>query len=238
MTQHKRQHKKNQQSQKQKKQTHSQQLNLDQYELFRLQELTLFEKAARKKGFRMIAGIDEAGRGPLAGPVVAASCFFPSDFYVEGVNDSKKLSTARRSAIFQELISIDQVHYSVGVIDHTIIDEINIYQATIRAMIESVDGLSVTPDYLLVDGLDLPHPSIPGEGIIKGDQKSQLIAAASIIAKESRDMLMVEYHEQWPEYGFDRHKGYGTQAHREAIKKYGPCPIHRRSFEPVKSMML
>lgn len=118
-----------------------------------------------------------------------------------------------------------------------VIDEINIYQATIRAMIEAVDELDVTPDYLLVDGLHLPHTTIPGEGIIKGDQKSQLIAAASIIAKEARDQLMVEYHEKWPEYGFDRHKGYATQAHREAIAKYGPCPIHRRSFEPIKSMV-
>ncbi len=231
------QKRRNQQSRKQKKQTLNQKLPLDQHELFRLQELTHYEEAAREKGFRTIIGIDEAGRGPLAGPVVAASCFFPPDIYVSGVNDSKQLTPSRRAAIYQELISNEHIQYHVAVVDHTVIDEINIYQATIRAMIEAVDGLDVTADYLLVDGLNLPHPTIPGEGIIKGDQKSQLIAAASIIAKETRDALMVEYHEKWPEYRFDRHKGYGTQIHREAIAKYGPCPIHRRSFEPVKSMV-
>lgn len=220
------------------KQTHSQKLQIDQQELFRLQELTLFEEAARAKGFHTIVGVDEAGRGPLAGPVVAASCFFPPEFYIPGVNDSKLLTPARRLAIYQELVSNECVHYHVSVVDHHVIDEINIYQATIRAMIEAVDGLDIEADYLLVDGLDLRHPTIPGEGIIKGDRRSQLIAAASILAKESRDALMLEYHEQWPEYGFDRHKGYGTRAHREAIEKYGPCPIHRRTFEPIKSMYL
>ncbi|MEM1282054.1 MAG: ribonuclease HII [Chlamydiota bacterium] len=210
---------------------------MDQQELFRLQELTSFEEAARRKGFCTVVGIDEAGRGPLAGPVVAASCFFPPEVFVSGVNDSKQLTPEKRRIVYQKLISNDQIHYNVAIVDHSVIDEINIYQATIRAMIEAVDGLDIPADYLLVDGLTLPHHSIPGEGIIKGDSKSQLIAAASIIAKETRDELMLEYHKEWPDYGFDRHKGYATKAHREAIANYGPCPIHRRSFEPIKSMV-
>lgn len=226
---------KNQRNLKQKRQT----LNskFDQHELFRLNELNQFEIAARKKGFNIIAGIDEAGRGPLAGPVVAASCIFPKDFFLPGVDDSKKLSPARRHYLYQELINNSEVTYSVGIVDQAVIDEINIYQATIKAMIAAVDGLNRKPDYLLVDGLELPHPSIPGEGIIKGDQRSHLIAAASIIAKETRDLMMIEFHEKWPQYGFDRHKGYGTRAHLEAIHQHGPCPLHRISFEPIKSML-
>lgn len=199
-------------------------------------ESAQYEEAARKRGFRRIAGVDEAGRGPLAGPVVAASCSFPADFSIADLNDSKQLSPTKRAHIYRQLLASDRVHHSVSIVDHTVIDTINIYQATLRAMIQAVDSLSALPDYLLVDGLDMPHPTIPGEAIVKGDQLSQLIAAASIIAKETRDALMLQYHEIWPQYGFAQHKGYGTEAHRKAIAKHGPCPIHRRSFEPVKSM--
>lgn len=196
----------------------------------------IHEERARKSGYQIIAGVDEAGRGPLAGPVVAASCFFTADISISGINDSKLLTPSKRQNIYQKLIASKQVYFGLSIVDHTIIDKINIYQATLRAMIEAVDNLKKKPDYLLVDGPVMPHPTIPGEAIVKGDQLSRLIAAASIIAKETRDALMMRYHEEWPEYGFDRHKGYGTQEHREAIVKYGPCPIHRRSFEPVKSM--
>lgn len=201
-------------------------------------ELPYFhEENARKRGYQIIAGVDEAGRGPLAGPVVAASCLFSSEVSIEGINDSKLLTPSQRYTIYKKLIACESVHYGISIVDHTIIDKINIYQATMRAMVEAIDSLKVKPDYLLVDGPQMPHPAIPGEGIVKGDQLSRLIAAASIIAKETRDALMMQYHEQWPEYGFNRHKGYGTQAHREALEKHGPCPIHRRSFEPVKSMV-
>lgn len=209
---------------------------IDPQELVRLQELTSYEKQARERGFSIIAGVDEAGRGPLAGPVVAASCILPNDYFLSGIDDSKKLSPKKRHHIYQILISDPQIIYQVAIVDSKVIDQINIYQATIKAMIESVDRLSTLPDYLLVDGLHLKHPNILGEGIIKGDQKSLSIAAASIIAKETRDELMLSYHEKWPGYGFDKHKGYGTQAHRNAIVKDGPCPIHRYTFEPIKSI--
>jgi ribonuclease HII len=198
-------------------------------ELERLRQLTLFEEEGRQAGFRSIAGVDEAGRGPLAGPVVAASCIIPQNLFFPGINDSKKLPPKKRGELFQELTSHPEVVYGVGIISHEEIDEINILQATIKAMLQAVGELSVAPDLLLVDGMKLPA-SIPVKKIIKGDALSQSIAAASIIAKETRDRLMEEYDRQWPEYGFKDHKGYGTQKHREAIKKYGPCKIHRMSF--------
>lgn len=206
-------------------------------EVFRLRQLLCYEEKARKNGFQVIAGVDEAGRGPLAGPVVAAACIIPADIFFEGVDDSKKLSPKQRLKLFNAISTHPQVIYSVAVIDHAEIDKVNIYQATILAMIEAVDALKTEPDYLLVDGLTLPHPSIPSEGIIKGDAKSQSIAAASILAKETRDRIMLEYHQKWPQYGFDRHKGYGTAAHIQAIHEHGPCAIHRTTFEPIKSLV-
>jgi ribonuclease HII len=195
----------------------------------RLQRLTLFEEEARCEGFCHIAGVDEAGRGPLAGPVVAASCIIPQNLYFPGIDDSKKLTPKKRAELFKDLTFHPDVIYGVATVSHEEIDRINILQATIVAMLQAVAQLSITPDLLLVDGMKLPSP-IPSKKIVKGDSLSQSIAAASIIAKETRDRLMEEYDRLWPEYGFKDHKGYGTERHREAIKKYGPCKIHRMSF--------
>lgn len=200
----------------------------------RLHLLTQYEEEARSQGFHSIAGVDEAGRGPLAGPVVAAACIIPRDLFFSGVNDSKKLTPRQRETLFHEITSCNRVIYASGVISHTEIDLINIYQATIAAMLEAVNGLSVIPDYLLVDGMKLPHPIIPCQKIIRGDALSQSIAAASIIAKVTRDRLMEEYDGEWPQYGFKQHKGYPTKAHCEAIAHHGPCPIHRLTFAPLR----
>lgn len=205
-------------------------------ELKRLQELNIFEDAARQQGFSLIAGIDEAGRGPLAGPVVAAACVIPQGVYLPGIDDSKKLSPLKRAELFQLIQNNEQIIYAVGIISPEEIDRHNIYQATILAMLQAVSKLTAHPEVLLVDGLLLPHPSIPSQKIIKGDSKSQSIAAASVIAKETRDRLMEEYHLAWPEYGFHQHKGYGTEKHLDAIHRYGSTPIHRLSFEPLKSL--
>lgn len=195
-----------------------------------------FERAAYDKGFRCIAGIDEAGRGCLAGPVVAAACVIPFNIYIEGVNDSKQLTAHRRESLFEFLSSHPEIFVGVGIVEPEEIDRINIFQASILAMLKAVKALSVSPDFLLVDGLKLPHPFTPTQKIIKGDTLSQSIAAASVIAKVTRDRLMVdEYHKIYPDYSFDRHKGYGTAIHLEALNKHGPCPIHRRSYAPVKN---
>ncbi|BBI16819.1 ribonuclease HII [Neochlamydia sp. S13] len=203
----------------------------------RLLSLTTFEEEARQQGYQIIAGIDEAGRGPLAGPVVAAACIIPVGLLIPEVNDSKQLSSDKRTELYNILTRHEDIHYGIGVIDSPTIDKINIYQATIAAMLMAVAQLSLEPHFLLVDGLKLPHPSIPTQKIIKGDTKSQSIAAASIIAKVTRDRLMIEYHQQWPLYGFDQHKGYGTAKHLEALKVHGVCPIHRQSFGPVRHQL-
>lgn len=200
----------------------------------RLYALTRFEKEARCKGYQAIVGIDEAGRGPLAGPVVAAACLIPQRIYFRGINDSKQLSSQQREDLFLEITSHKRIVYGFGIISHLEIDRFNIYQATILAMLQAVAALSIIPDFMLVDGMKLPHPTIPCQKIIQGDGKSQSIAAASILAKVTRDRLMREYDEQWPQYGFKQHKGYGTEQHLKALKEYGPCPIHRRSFAPVR----
>lgn len=200
----------------------------------RLKALLKYEMAARREGFKVIAGIDEAGRGPLAGPVVAAACIIPKGISLPGVNDSKQLSVVARERLFATITSHPDIIYGVGLVDAGEIDRINIYQATIKAMIAAVEQLSLVPDYLLVDGMQLPY-GIPSLKIVKGDALSQSIAAASIIAKVKRDDLMQEYHARWPQYAFDRHKGYGTELHMEAIALHGPCPIHRLSFAPFSS---
>lgn len=181
--------------------------------------------------------MDEAGRGPLAGPVVAAACILPEDHGIVGLDDSKKLTAARREALFAQITQNPAILYGIGIVDAEVIDQINILQATIRAMQDAVDGLLVLPDFLLVDGLQLPHPRIPSEKVIKGDAKSESIAAASILAKVTRDKMMLEADQLFAGYGFAKHKGYGTKQHREAIAKLGPCSIHRTSFEPIKSMV-
>lgn len=209
---------------------------LAKHERDRLVQLTLFEKEARNRGCKRIAGIDEAGRGPLAGPVVAAVCLIPEGFYFEGINDSKLILPKKRRALFEALTMHPLIEWSYSSIDVATIDEINILQATRLAMKKAVEGLSLPPDYLLIDALQI-EAEIPQQKIIKGDSLSQSIAAASIIAKEIRDDLMREFHLLYPEYGFDAHKGYGTERHLEALQKYGPSVIHRKSFAPVAALL-
>jgi len=187
-----------------------------------------FEREELMKGAKYIAGMDEAGRGPLAGPVVAAAVIMPLDELIDGVDDSKKVSEKKREKLF-DLIIEKAVAYKISVVDEKVIDEINILQATKRAMSECIDGLSVTPDVVLIDAVKL-QAKVPTVPIIKGDALSYSIAAASILAKVYRDRLMREYDKLYPAYGFLKHKGYGTQAHIDALKTFGPCPIHRRTF--------
>ena len=197
----------------------------------------VYERKALAQGYSAIVGIDEAGRGPLAGPVVAAACHLGEQVEITGIEDSKKLTPARRERLFQSLKDHPHVAYGVGIVSAEVIDKVNILQATIMAMLQAVEAISVVPDYLLVDGLKLPS-SIPSEKIIKGDTLSQSIGAASIIAKVTRDQLMMQYDLEWPVYGFRGHKGYGTKKHMEALEQHGPCPIHRFSFEPVRKAQL
>jgi ribonuclease HII len=202
----------------------------------RLAVMMHWENIAKARGFLSVAGVDEAGRGPLAGPVVAAACVLPDGALIAGINDSKKLLPTERFRLFQQILALSDIDYGIGVIDSLLIDQVNILQATFQAMIAAISCLKSKPHFLLVDGLHLPESGIPGEAIVEGDGKSQSIAAASIIAKVTRDQLMKGYHQEWPQYGFDSHKGYGTKKHLLAIEKYGPCPIHRMSFEPLKSL--
>ena len=179
--------------------------------------------------FSYICGIDEAGRGPLAGPVVAGAVILPKGKRILYVNDSKKLSEKKRDELF-DVIKEEALSYGIGIVSPERIDEINILQATYEAMHEAVNKLSVKPDILLNDAVTIPGIDVKQIPIIKGDAKSLSIASASILAKVTRDRLMTEYDSLYPEYGFARHKGYGTKVHIEAIKEYGPCPIHRRTF--------
>lgn len=211
-------------------------LPLNDNETLRLYELQAFEREARAAGFTHIAGVDEAGRGPLAGPVVAAACSMPEHTLIPGINDSKKLTPKQRLTLFNILTTHPNINFGIGIVSPKEIDRINILQATIVAMNQAIDNLTKKPEFLLVDGLQIPSHPIPNRKIIKGDSRCYLIAAASIIAKETRDKLMLEYHEKWPQYGFDKHKGYGTQQHRNNIQQHGPCPIHRMTFEPLKSL--
>ena len=181
------------------------------------------------KIYGTICGIDEAGRGPLCGPVVAAAVILPDEYNILYINDSKKLSETKREEVYKEIDKY-AVAYGVGIVSPERIDEINILQATYEAMRTAIHKLSVTPDILLNDAVTIPMVDIKQVPIIKGDAKSQSIAAASIVAKVTRDHLMEEYDKLYPEYGFAKHKGYGTAAHIKAIKEYGPCPIHRRTF--------
>lgn len=207
--------------------------SLPKSERKRLAKLVELEAQARIKGFKLLAGVDEVGRGPLAGPVVAAACSIPEGLFFAGINDSKQLSALQRELLCEQLTSHPEVHWAIGRVDHEEIDRINIYQATLVAMKEAIANLTVKPDYLLVDGLRLQVEGIDSERIIKGDTLSQMIAAASIIAKVDRDRIMRAYHLEFPEFGFDEHKGYSTEKHRLALAKYGPSPIHRKSFETI-----
>ena len=195
----------------------------------RLEKMRLFERRMEEEGYTLICGIDEAGRGPLAGPVVAGAVILPKDCEILGINDSKKLSEKRREELYDEVME-KALAVGAGIVGPRRIDEINILQADYEAMCEAIGKLSVMPQVLLNDAVTIPQVRIPQKNIIHGDAKSVSIAAASIIAKVTRDRIMVEYDSLFPEYGFARHKGYGTADHYAALKKYGPCPIHRRSF--------
>ncbi len=192
------------------------------------------EKRAYDNGAKIVAGIDEAGRGPLAGPVVAAAVILPRRFRHKTLTDSKQLTELHREEIYAELTSTPEFYWAVGVSDVDVIDHYNILRATWRAMQLALDGLSVRPDHVLVDGLPVPLMGVKQTAIVKGDAKSYSIAAASVIAKVTRDRLMVQIHEQFPQYNFAQHKGYGTPEHLAALDQYGPSPVHRQSFAPVR----
>ncbi len=192
-----------------------------------------FEKTAGRKGFLKIAGVDEAGRGPLAGPVVSATVILPSSFSVSGITDSKKLTPKKRDALYEDIYE-HASSIGIGIVDPVEIDRINILEAALLSMAMAVSNLRPVPDLLLIDGTFRIKSNIPQEPIVKGDSLSISIAAASIVAKVTRDRLMKRYDEEYPQFGFERHKGYPTRAHREAIRSFGPCPIHRRSFKGVK----
>jgi ribonuclease HII len=200
-----------------------------------------FEHKALNRGYRQIAGIDEAGRGPLAGPVVSAAVILPENFACRGITDSKKLSEKKRRILFP-YIKKHAICVATGIASHREIDQINILQASLLSMKRSVENLSQTPDFiipdfLLIDGKFTIEMNIDQSAIIKGDSKSISIAAASIIAKVTRDAIMKKLHKKYPLYNFIQHKGYPTKAHKEAILKYGPCPVHRQTFKGVKEVI-
>ncbi len=207
----------------------------EQSERERIEALYAYEYAARDEGAHMVAGVDEAGRGPLAGPVVTAAVILPFGLFLPGLNDSKKVSAKKRELLYDEIMEkVVAVH--VSIVDAATIDRVNIYQATMNGMYEAILSLEPKPDKVLIDAVELAKLPMPSLSIIKGDAKSASIAAASILAKVTRDRLMMQYDAEYPQYGFAQHKGYGTAQHIAALRKYGPCPIHRRSFEPVRSM--
>ena len=194
-----------------------------------------YESKLYDQGIKLIAGVDEVGRGPLVGSVVTAAVILPIDFYDERINDSKKLTEKKREELY-DVIMDNAISVGIGMSSNEIIDEINILNATKRAMIEAINNLNVKPEHLLIDAVKLDI-DIPSTSIIKGDAKSQSIAAASIIAKVTRDRMMIELDKEHPEYDFKHNKGYGTKKHIEALYKYGPLKEHRRSFEPVTSLV-
>jgi len=196
-----------------------------------------FEAEVRTRGFRLIAGLDEAGRGPLAGPVVAAAVVLPPKGKWTGVDDSKKLSAGQREKIFPLLME-KALGVGVGIVEAQEIDRLNILQASLKAMQLAVEKLPLPPDFLLIDGIHALRVPLPQQAIPKGDQRCLSIAAASIVAKVTRDRLMTAYHDQYPEYNFARHKGYGTKEHLQAIRKYGCCPLHRQSFRTIYQLSL
>ena len=196
-----------------------------------------YDESIRKNGFGSVAGVDEAGRGPLAGPVVAAAVILPEDFRVEGVRDSKKIPRKEREELFWAIV-LNARSIGIGIIDQAEIDRLNILRATKLAMHNALTDLTTKPDMILIDALTIPSIPIKQIPIIKGDAKSASIAAASIIAKVVRDGIMIEYHSIYPSYEFDKHKGYATKAHLDKIEKHGPCPIHRKTFHKVKDLLL
>lgn len=202
----------------------------------RVAALYRYENECALHGHKIVAGVDEVGRGPLAGPVVVSAVILPSNFFIEKLNDSKKLSEATREKLY-DIILANAVAVNTAVVDEKTIDRINIYQAAMNGMYQAIYGLKVKPDEVLIDAMPLDSLDIPHQSIVKGDAKSASIAAASIVAKVTRDRMMNEFDKIYPQYGFAQNKGYGTKEHLEALSKYGPCKIHRCSFEPIKSMV-
>lgn len=193
-----------------------------------------FEREAKAQGYQVIAGVDEAGRGPIAGPLVVAACILPDNLSILDIDDSKKLSSSRRESLYKQITSHPDIIFSIVIIEKEIIDKINILQATLKGMQESIALLKTVPDFVLVDGNQCPKLPMPAKGVIQGDSLSYSIGAASILAKVKRDEIMLAYDEKWPEYGFAKHKGYPTSYHREVLMRLGPSPIHRESYAPVQ----
>ena len=194
-----------------------------------------YERKLKKEGYKYIAGVDEVGRGPLCGPVVTCACILPDNYSLPGLTDSKKLSEKKREELYEILIK--DCIYSIGIKDEKRIDEINIREATIEAMYEAINNLSVKPDYVLIDAMDLPKLDMEYNAMIKGDFKSASISAASIIAKVTRDRMMIELDKKYPEYGYRKHKGYPTKDHIEAVKKYGVKDFYRMTFAPINELV-
>ena len=199
--------------------------------------LYFYENEARNAGYNTIAGVDEAGRGPLAGPVVVAACILPPFFQADGLNDSKLLTDKKRSELFHILTNNPEIHYAISVIDHKKIDRVNILQATFAGMKSAVKKLPVKPDFVLIDGNSAPKLSIPLRTIVDGDKLSLSIAAASILAKVTRDQLMCKLDKKYPLWNFFKHKGYGTKEHLDLIHQHGLSPVHRTSFAPVRNYL-
>lgn len=208
--------------------------DLEKSRIMQYKAMSHHERKARQMGYHLIAGIDEVGRGPLAGPVVSAAVILPENHYILGLNDSKKLTINRRNQLYQQIMD-KAVAVGIGMISAKEIDEVNILEATKKSMLTALQNLQVRPDFLLIDAVQL-NSIYPESSIVKGDMNSVSIAAASIIAKVTRDQLMTDYETQYPGYGFQEHKGYGTKRHLEAVRQLGPCPIHRISFAPIKSL--
>lgn len=197
-------------------------------------DLYKYEENLYDLGYHNICGIDEAGRGPLAGPICVAACILPPFLRIEGINDSKQLSAKKREELYKIIID-KSIAYNIVFVSVEDVDTLNIYQATKKGMLEAVNGLKVKPDFVLIDAMPLHELEMPHNSIIHGDALSASVAAASILAKVTRDHFMEKMDIKYPNYGFSRHKGYGTKAHMEALRKYGPCPIHRKTFYPVST---
>ncbi len=213
-------------------------MRLSKEELQRIEEMSANEKTLWSQGYHLVAGVDEAGRGPLAGPVVAAACILPPRFRLAGINDSKQLNPEMRAKLYRKLVKHPKVLYGIGIVDEKTIDEVNILQASLLAMEKAIAALSVVPQYVLVDGPHLPpNLMIQGMHLIKGHDSSISIASASILAKYTRDQIMKEAHKKYPMYLFHQHKGYGTEMHLQMLQLHGPCPLHRQSFEPIRDLL-
>lgn len=202
----------------------------------KMEDLYKYEKELYQKGIQYIAGVDEVGRGPLVGPVVTACVILPKDFHLEGLTDSKKLSEKKRE-LFYDYIMEHALSVSIGMMSEKVIDQINIYEATKLAMYQAIENAKIKPEHVLIDAMKLEKLEMPSTSIIKGDAKSISIAAASVVAKVTRDRMMVELDQKYPMYGFQKHKGYPTKAHVEAIQKYGIIEEHRKTFRPVSTYL-